>query len=128
MRMSKAPFKCGNACSAAVCPVGKPDDNGNACIGLQPIQQALSLRTPALDMVQLPRVPFWVQLTALLSLLAFCSSIECRTCTEVEDAMLVSTFADVARLPAVSFGKNGLSWECLAGSDWQEQNARHPEI
>jgi len=107
--MSKAPFESGNARSAAVCPVGKPDDNGNACIGLQSVQQALSLRTPALDMVQLPRVPFWIQLTALFSLLVFCSSINCRTCAEVAHAMLVSivsTFAKVARLSAVSLGTN----------------------
>ena len=104
--MSKAPFESGNARSAAVCPVGKPDDNGNACIGLQSVQQALSLRTPALDVVQLPRVPLWIQLNALLSLLAFCSSIKCCTCAEVAHAMLVTTFAEVAGLSAVSLGKN----------------------
>jgi len=104
--MSKAPFESGNARSAAVCPVGEPDDNDNAYIGFQSVQQALSLRTPALDMVQLSRVPFRIQLTALFSLLVFCSSISCRICAEVAYAMLVSTFAEVARLSAVSLEKN----------------------
>ena len=121
--MSKAPFKSGNARSAAVCPVGKPDDNGDACIGLQPVQQALSLRTPALDVVQLPSVPFWIQLTALLSLLAFCSSIKCRTCVEVAHAMLVSAFAEVARLSAVSLGKNETVQGIFAVASRQERNA-----
>ena len=57
-------LKRGEARSACLCPVSKPDHNRGARIGFQPIQQALRLCAAAHDPVQLTWVPLWMLLAA----------------------------------------------------------------